>query len=78
MSSEQVMNGRRAHQVERLVRLLAGATFLIFFQAYMVAPLIPRLAAEFGVSGEKIGLVVPAYMLPYGVSTLFYGLLSDR
>jgi predicted MFS family arabinose efflux permease len=58
--------------------LLAGATFLIFFQAYMVAPLIPRLAAEFGVSGEKIGLAVPAYMLPYGVSTLFYGLLSDR
>src|SRR6266849_4267276 len=76
--SEQLMNGRGAHQVERLVRLLAGATFLIFFQAYMVAPLIPRLAAEFGVSGEKIGLVVPAYMLPYGLSTLFYGLLSDR
>ena len=78
MSSEQVTNGRGAHQVERLVRLLAGATFLIFFQAYMVAPLIPRLAAEFGVSGETIGLAVPAYMLPYGVSTLFYGLLSDR
>ena len=78
MPSEQVMNGRGAHQVERLVRLLAAATFLIFFQAYMVAPLIPRLAAEFGVAGEKIGFVVPAYMVPYGVSTLFYGLLSDR
>lgn len=78
MPSEQVMNGRGAYKLERLVRLLAGATFLIFFQAYMVAPLIPRLAADFGVSGEKIGLVVPAYMLPYGVSTLFYGLLSDR
>ena len=64
--------------MERLVRLLAGATFLIFFQAYMVAPLIPRLAAEFGISAEKIGLVIPAYMVPYGVSTLFYGLLSDR
>src|SRR6266849_10310794 len=78
VSSEQVMNGRRAHQVERLVRLLAGATFLIFFQAYMVAPLIPHLSAVFGVSGQAIGLIVPAYMIPYGVSTLFYGLLSDR
>ena len=78
MASDQVMDGSSAHQLERLVRLLAGATFLIFFQAYMVAPLIPRLAAEFGVSGEKIGLVVPAYMVPYGVSTLFFGLLSDR
>lgn len=63
---------------ERLLRLLSAATFLIFFQAYMVAPLIPRLAAEFGVSGEKIGLAIPAYMVPYGVSTLFYSLLSDR
>lgn len=62
---------------ERLVRLLAVITFLIFFQAYMVAPMIPRLSTEFGVSAEVIGLAVPAYLIPYGVSTLFYGLLSD-
>ena len=29
-------------QRERLLRVLSAATFLIFFQAYMVAPLIPR------------------------------------
>jgi fucose permease len=44
----------------------------------MVAPLIPRLSGIFGVSGQTFGLIVPAYMIPYGVSTLFYGLLSDR
>src|SRR5205823_9731547 len=55
-----------------------AATFLIFFQAYMVAPLIPRLATAFAVSEQMIGFIVPAYMIPYGVSTLFYGLLSDR
>jgi predicted MFS family arabinose efflux permease len=65
-------------QRERLIRALAAATFLIFFQAYMVAPLIPRLSHEFRVSEQFIGLVVPAYMIPYGISTLFYGLLSDR
>ena len=63
---------------ERLVRLLSAATFLIFFQAYMVAPLIPRLSAVFGVSAQTIGLIVPAYLIPYGVSTLVYGVLSDR
>ena len=63
---------------ERLLRILAGATFLIFFQAYMVAPLIPHLAAAFSVSQERIGLIVPAYMVPYGIATLFYGLLADR
>src|SRR6266571_359992 len=65
-------------QREHLLRVLSAATFLIFFQAYMVAPLIPRLATVFAVSGQTIGLIVPAYMIPYGVSTLFYGLLSDR
>ena len=63
---------------ERLLRLLAGATFLIFFQAFMVAPLLPRLADLFGVSIEAIGLIVPAYLIPYGAPPLVYGPLSDR
>ena len=65
-------------QREKLIQTLAAATFLIFFQAYMVAPLIPRLSHTFRVSEQFIGLMVPAYMIPYGLSTLFYGLLSDR
>jgi predicted MFS family arabinose efflux permease len=63
---------------ERFLKVLSAATFLIFFQAYMVAPLIPRLSAVFGISAQQIGLVVPAYLIPYGVSTLVYGVLSDR
>ena len=63
---------------ERLLMALSATTFLIFFQAYMVAPLIPRLSAAFGTSAQQIGLLIPAYMIPYGVSTLFFGLLSDR
>lgn len=69
---------RNEKQLQRLLWVLSAATFLIFFQAYMVAPLIPRLSEIFGVSGQRIGLIVPAYMIPYGVSTLFYGLFSDR
>ncbi len=65
-------------QREGLIQTLAAATFLIFFQAYMVAPLIPGLSHSFQVSEQFIGLMVPAYMIPYGLSTLFYGLLSDR
>ena len=63
---------------ERLLWALSAATFLIFFQAYMVAPLIPRFTHVFGVPEQRIGLIVPAYLIAYGVSTLFYGLLSDR
>jgi len=63
---------------ESLLGLLAAATFLVFFQAFMVAPLLPRLAVLFHVSVEQIGLIVPAYLLPYGLATLAYGPLSDR
>ena len=63
---------------ESLLWILSAATFMIFFQAFMVAPLIPRLAALFAVSVETMGLVVPAYLIPYGLATLVYGPLSDR
>lgn len=60
------------------MRTLAAATFLVFFQAYMVAPLIPRLAVVFGAPVGSVGLAVPAYLIPYGLATLGYGLLADR
>src|SRR5581483_5739900 len=44
----------------------------------MVAPLLPRLAALFSVPVETMGLVVPAYLIPYGMAGLVYGPLSDR
>lgn len=69
-------DGERARR--RLLWWLSSATFLIFFQAFMVAPLLPRLAHVFGVSVETMGLVVPAYFIPYGAATLVYGPLSDR
>ncbi|MFC3562882.1 MFS transporter [Pedobacter jamesrossensis] len=63
---------------ETLLWLLASATFIIFFQAYMIAPLIPNLAEIFNVSQQFIGILIPAYLIPYAVSTLFFGLLADR
>ena len=63
---------------EILLRLLAGVSFLIFAQAFMVAPLIPRLASLFAVPARSIALSVPAYLIPYGAATLLYGPISDR
>ncbi len=44
--------GQGHQQRERLLWVLSAATSFISFQAYMVAPLIPRLAAVFGVSSR--------------------------
>jgi len=69
-------NGERRREL--LLRVLAAATFIIFFQGYMVAPIIPALSTAFGAPVETVGLIVPAYLIPYGVATLAYGLLADR
>jgi predicted MFS family arabinose efflux permease len=58
--------------------LLVAATFLVFFQAFMIAPLIPRLAGLFHSSTALVGGAVPAYLVPYGVMTLVWGPLSNR
>lgn len=62
----------------RLLWVLAGTTFLVFFQAFMVAPLIPRLATLFSSTPSSVGWAVPAYLIPYGAMTLVWGPLSDR
>ncbi len=73
---ESELGNTRRH--ESLLWILCAAAALIFFQGYMIAPLLPRLAEVFQVSEQQIGLIVPAYMIAYGISTLIYGLLSDR
>ncbi|MDA8252484.1 MAG: MFS transporter [Rhodospirillales bacterium] len=75
---QAIPEAANARQRERLLRMLAAATFIIFFQAYMVAPVIPALSTTFGTTIQTAGLVVPAYLVPYGIATLVYGLLADR
>jgi predicted MFS family arabinose efflux permease len=65
-------------RADALVRILAAEAFLVLFQAYMVAPLIPSLAESLHAKVADLGLLIPAYTIPYGLSTLVYGPVSDR
>lgn len=76
--TEAATENLNPRQREQLLWVLCAAAALIFFQGYMIAPLLPRLSEVFEVPAQRIGLIVPAYMIAYGLSTLFYGLLSDR
>jgi hypothetical protein len=67
-----------AGRPEGLLRLLAAATFLIFFQAFMIAPILPVLGRALSAGTGTVSLAVPAYLIPYGVATLLWGPLSDR
>lgn len=61
-----------------LVTILSLGTFIIFFQGFMVAPLLPGLSMTFHVSVRQVSFIEPAYLLGYGSATLIYGPLSDK
>lgn len=61
-----------------MVAALTLAGFLIFGQAYMIAPILPRLASVFHSSVGVVGLAVPAYLIPYGATSLVWGPLAER
>lgn len=76
ISKDQLIPGARATKSE--VVLVSLATFIIFFQAFMVAPLLPELSGFFGSTVQQISFIEPVYLLGYGVFTLVYAPLSDR
>lgn len=70
--------GQGVRSESRMLWLLCVAAFWVFVQTFMVAPIIPRLAAVFTASIGIVALAVPAYVLPEGLTTLASGPLSDR
>ncbi len=51
---------------------------MVNLDARVVAPLLPTLAVELGVSVARAGWLVSAYQLPYGLFQLAFGPLADR
>ncbi|MBC9914782.1 MFS transporter [Chitinophaga varians] len=60
------------------VLVISLATFIIFFQGLMVAPLLPMLSEYFKTTVRHVSFIEPSYLLGYGLFTLFYAPLSDR
>lgn len=72
------MRANEGGRVRAMVGALTAAAFLIFAQAFMVAPILPRLAQVFRSGVGVVGLAVPAYLIPYGLTSLVWGPLADR
>lgn len=58
------------------------ALWLVVFgsmsQVLIVAPILPRIGAQFGADAAALGWLLTAYALPISVSTLLAGPVSDR
>ncbi len=76
---EQIKTDETIAQMSPLVVPLAlVASVLVFSNMYSTQPILPIIGAEFGLSPATAGLTVSGLVLAMAVSSIFYGLLSDR
>ena len=73
-ATSAVLQGRQRW----LIIALSAAIFMINLDSRVIAPLLPTIANAFHTSVSSAGILITAYMLPYGFFQLFYGPLSDR
>lgn len=65
-------------QLSQLIILLGSMLFFLQGDNYAAAPVLVDLAEEFGLTAGEASLTVSAYMIPFGLFTLFFGPLGDR
>lgn len=63
---------------QRALWLLIAGIFVVQLDSRVITPLLPAIAEDFDTSIARTGLIVTAYLLPYGLFQLIYGPLADR
>jgi predicted MFS family arabinose efflux permease len=62
----------------RLLLVFGFGSFIVSLDARVIAPLLPAISSEFGISSARAGWVISSYLLPYGFFQLVYGPIADR
>ena len=62
----------------RLILILGLAGFVVMADNWVVSPILPAIARSLEISPVRAGLLITAYMLPFGLFQLVFGPLADR
>ncbi len=62
----------------RLIMILGLAGFVVMADNWVVSPILPAIARSLQVSPVQAGLLISAYMIPFGLFQLVFGPLADR
>jgi predicted MFS family arabinose efflux permease len=65
-------------KANRLVVLLGLAGFIVMADNWVVSPILPAIAGSLNVPTSSAGVLIAAYMLPFGLFQLIFGPLADR
>ena len=58
--------------------ILGLAGFIVMADNWVVSPILPAIAQNIGVPVTSAGLLITAYMIPFGLFQLVFGPLADR
>ncbi|MGQ9860318.1 MAG: MFS transporter [Thermodesulfobacteriota bacterium] len=61
-----------------LIVVLGLAGFVVMADNWVVSPILPAIARAIEVPAAKAGLLITAYMIPFGLCQLVFGPLADR
>jgi predicted MFS family arabinose efflux permease len=62
----------------RLILILGLTGFVVMADNWVVSPILPAIARSIRVLPVQAGLLITAYMIPFGLFQLVFGPLSDR
>jgi predicted MFS family arabinose efflux permease len=62
----------------KLIILLGLAGFIVMADNWVVSPILPAIAQNINIDIAKAGLLITAYMIPFGFFQIVFGPLADR
>lgn len=65
-------------KVKTLILILGLSGFTVMADNWVVSPILPAIAADSNQSVTRAGLLITAYMIPFGLFQLVFGPLADR
>ena len=63
---------------QTIIMILGLAGFTVMADNWVVSPLLPAISSSFGVNAATAGVVIAAYMIPFGIFQLVFGPIADR
>jgi len=62
----------------KIIILLGLVGFIVMADNWVVSPILPAIAESLGIPVENAGILISAYMIPFGIFQIIYGPLADR
>jgi len=72
------LKGEGSMDKNKIIMLLGLAGFIVMADNWVVSPILPAISQNLDIDISTAGLLITAYMLPFGIFQIIFGPLADR